>query len=133
LGEEHRGFYLIMANFQWERLAMALSAVGAMQAAFDLTLGWLAARDDPPSQSVRHRMAEIAVEIEAGRDVTYAALRRFLAGKDAVREVTMAKLKTQRTAVDVMDICLQIHDLDAPAELERALRDARLGPIGGGT
>jgi acyl-CoA dehydrogenase len=28
---------------------------------------------------------------------------------------------------------VQIHGLDAPAELERALRDARLGPIGGGT
>jgi acyl-CoA dehydrogenase len=50
-----------------------------------------------------------------------------------VREVTMAKLATQRAAVDVIDACLQIHGLDAPPELERALRDARLGPIGGGT
>ena len=32
LGTENRGFYLIMANFQWERLLMALGAVGAMQA-----------------------------------------------------------------------------------------------------
>src|SRR5581483_6496124 len=38
LGAEHRGFYLIMANFQWERLLMALGAVGAMQAAFEGTL-----------------------------------------------------------------------------------------------
>jgi acyl-CoA dehydrogenase len=47
--------------------------------------------------------------------------------------VTMAKLATQRAAVDVIDACLQIRGLDAPPELERALRDARLGPIGGGT
>jgi acyl-CoA dehydrogenase len=33
----------------------------------------------------------------------------------------------------IIDACLQIHGLEAPAELERALRDARLGPIGGGT
>ena len=45
----------------------------------------------------------------------------------------MAKLATQRAAVDVIDACLQVHGLDAPPELERALRDARLGRIGGGT
>jgi acyl-CoA dehydrogenase len=50
-----------------------------------------------------------------------------------VREVTIAKLRTQRAAVDAIDACLQVLGLDAPAELERALRDARLGPIGGGT
>ena len=35
LGEEGRGFYLIMANFQWERLLMALGAVGSMRAALE--------------------------------------------------------------------------------------------------
>ena len=35
LGQENGGFYLIMANFQWERLLMALGSVGAMQVAFD--------------------------------------------------------------------------------------------------
>jgi acyl-CoA dehydrogenase len=134
LGSEHQGFYLIMANFQWERLLMALGAVGAMQVCFERTLDFLRARDDLRSQqAIRHRVAEIALELEAGRDVTYAALRRHVAGEDAVREVTIAKLRTQRAAFDVIDACVQIHGLDAPAQLERALRDARLGPIGGGT
>ena len=131
LGAAHQGFYLIMANFQWERLLMALGAVGAMQ---------ICPRADAqcadagrPTQAVRHALAEVALQIEAGRAITYAALRRHLAGEDAVREVTMAKLATQRAAVDVIDACLQIHGLDAPPDLERALRDARLGPIGGGT
>jgi acyl-CoA dehydrogenase len=133
LGTEHGGFYLIMANFQWERLVMALGAVGGMQACFELTVRFARRERFKVSQAIRHRLAEIAVEIEAGRDVTYAALRRFAAGQDAVREVTIAKLRTQRAAFDVIDACLQVHGLDAPAELERALRDARLGPIGGGT
>ncbi|HXD66920.1 MAG TPA: acyl-CoA dehydrogenase family protein [Solirubrobacteraceae bacterium] len=134
LGAEHHGFYLIMANFQWERLLMALGAVGAMQVCFEQTLAFIHDRPDLRSQqAVRHRMAEIALELQAGRDVTYAALRRHVAGEDAVREVTIAKLRTQRSAFDVIDACVQIHGLDAPAELERALRDARLGPIGGGT
>jgi acyl-CoA dehydrogenase len=134
LGGLHQGFYLIMANFQWERLLMALGAVGAMQAGFEQTLQFLAGRPDlSRQQAIRHRIAEIAVELQAGRDVTYAALRRHVAGEDAVREVTIAKLRTQRAAFDVIDACVDIHGLDAPPELERALRDARLGPIGGGT
>jgi acyl-CoA dehydrogenase len=134
LGAEHQGFYLIMANFQWERLLMALGAVGAMQVCFEQTLAFVSARADLRSQqAIRHRLAEIALELEAGRDVTYAALRRHVAGEDAVREVTIAKLRTQRSAFDVIDACVQTHGLDAPPELERALRDARLGPIGGGT
>lgn len=132
LGAENQGFYLIMANFQWERLLMALGAVGAMQACFEQTLPVARSRH-ASSQAVRHALAEIALAIEAGRQVTYAALRRHVAGQDAVREVTIAKLATQRSAVRAIDACLQIHGLDAPPELERALRDARLGPIGGGT
>jgi alkylation response protein AidB-like acyl-CoA dehydrogenase len=87
-------------------------------------------------QVIRHKLAEIATLIEAGRDVTYHALRRYLAGADAVREVTIAKLQTQRIAFEVMDACLQIHGGNgymAEYEIERAARDARLGPIGGGT
>jgi acyl-CoA dehydrogenase len=125
LGEENGGFYLIMANFQWERLLMALGAVGAMRAAFECALTLA----DGRGQAVRHKLAEIALKLEAGRDVTYAALRRYVAGEEAVREVTIAKLATQRAAFDVMDACL---DLDAD-EFERSARDARLGPIGGGT
>jgi acyl-CoA dehydrogenase len=132
LGTLDGGFALIMANFQWERLLMALGAVGAMQASFELTLdAVLAGRRH--GQATRHALAHVATEIEAGRAVAYAALRRHVAGEDAVREVTIAKLRTQRAAVTAIDTCLQVLGLDAPPELERALRDARLGPIGGGT
>ena len=141
LGDEHAGFYLIMANFQWERLLMALGAVGGMQAAFERTLKFALEREAfgrpiGKHQAIRHKLAEIAVTIEAGRDVTYAALRRYVVGEDAVREVTIAKLATQRAAFDVMDECLQIHGGAGYTEeydIERAARDARLGPIGGGT
>ncbi len=141
LGEENNGFYLIMANFQWERLLMALGAVGGMQAAFEKTLRYALQREAfgrpiGTHQAIRHKLAEIAVTIEAGRDVTYSALRSYVAGEDAVREVTIAKLATQRAAFDVMDSCLQIHGgagYMVEFDIERAARDARLGPIGGGT
>src|SRR5205807_8304046 len=96
LGEENQGFYLIMANFQWERLLMALGAVGGMQVAFEKTLKYAQERQAfgrpiGRHQAIRHQLAEIATVIEAGRDVTYHALRRYLINEDAVREVTIAK------------------------------------------
>jgi acyl-CoA dehydrogenase len=143
LGEENAGFYLIMANFQWERLLMALGAVGAMQVAFERTLDYTRERLEREDgsrardhQAVRHQLAEIATTLEAGRAVTYHALRCYLEGGDAVREVTVAKLATQRSCFEVMDACLQIHGLDGYLDehgIARATRDARLGPIGGGT
>ena len=69
--------------------------------------------------------------LEAGRSLTYHALRLFVAGRDAVREVTMAKLATQRAAYETADAALDLLG-DEPA-LARAACDARLGPIGGGT
>jgi acyl-CoA dehydrogenase len=127
LGEAGRGFSLIMANFQWERLVMALGAVGAMRR----TLERVAVELQGRGQATRHRVAELATRAEAGTALTYHALRRHLAGADAVREVTMAKLATQRTNFELQDECLRL--VGADPELERAARDARLGPIGGGT
>src|SRR3954470_2894133 len=134
LGEEGRGFYLIVANFQWERLLMALGAVGSMRATLERVTAILGERG--VSQRVRHRVAEHAVTAEAGAAVTYHALRRFLDGADAVRDVTMAKLLTQRANFELQDACYGLlADLGHPEaeDLARAARDSRLGPIGGGT
>ncbi|MDX6700312.1 MAG: acyl-CoA dehydrogenase [Baekduia sp.] len=141
LGRENEGFYLIMANFQWERLVMALGAVGAMQVAYDKTVAFAKQRNAfgkplTGHQVLRHKLADVATTLHTSRVVTYDALRRFVAGQDAVKEVTMAKLATQRACFDVMDTCLQIHGgagYMEEYEIERMARDARLGPIGGGT
>ena len=50
LGEEGRGFHLIVANFQWERLLMSLGAVGSMRATLERVIAILAERE--VSQSV---------------------------------------------------------------------------------
>jgi acyl-CoA dehydrogenase len=114
LGELNEGFKLIMANFQWERLAMALGAVGAMQLAWERTAAFAREREAfgrPLSghQAIRHRLADLASSVYGCRCVTYDALRRFVAGEEPLREVTMAKLLTQRAAFELMDACLQIH------------------------
>jgi acyl-CoA dehydrogenase len=126
LGEQGRGFRLIMANFQWERLLMALGAVGAMRVALERLVG-----GGPRGQAARHVVAWHAARTEAAAALTYQALRRFLDGGDAVREVSMAKLLSQRACLELYEDAWRIGDGDP--ELERGLRDARLGPIGGGT
>jgi acyl-CoA dehydrogenase len=141
LGELDGGFRLIMANFQWERLLMALGAVAGMEVALERTIAYARQRRAfgrplTGHQAVRHRLAELQTSAHTCRCTTYDALRRFVAGEDAVREVTMAKLATQRAAFDVMDACLQLHGgagYMREYEIERMARDARLGPIGGGT
>jgi acyl-CoA dehydrogenase len=141
LGELNEGFKLIMANFQWERLAMALGAVGAMQLAWERTVEYAHQRHAFGSpltghQTIRHKLADLATSVYTCRCVTYDALRRFVAGEEPLKEVTMAKLLTQRASFELMDECLQIHGGHGYMHeywVERAARDARLGPIGGGS
>jgi acyl-CoA dehydrogenase len=141
LGEENKGFYLIMANFQWERLLMALGAVGSMQGVLDRTIEYALERHAfgrpiGKHQAIRHRIAAMAVRLETSRALTYNALRLYHCGEDAVKEVTMAKLLTQRGAFEQADDALQIFGGAGYMKeygIERACRDTRLGPIGGGT
>jgi acyl-CoA dehydrogenase len=122
LGEENRGFYLIMANFQWERLVMALGAVTSMERMLERVV---------ESVTHRHAVAEMAIKLEASRCLTYHALRLFAGGQDALREVTEAKLLSQRAAFEVAEEAFRLTGGDL--EIGRAMRDTRLGPIGGGT
>jgi acyl-CoA dehydrogenase len=160
LGEENRGFYLIMENFAWERLLMALGAVGGMRRLLDVAISYAGEREAfgrpiGGFQAVRHKIAEVGVKAEVGRALTYHALRRFVAGEEqaastaaevgsapsafrlpTIADVTKAKLYTQRACVEVADEVLQIlggYGYMREYGVERALRDARLGPIGGGT
>jgi acyl-CoA dehydrogenase len=126
LGQENKGFYLIMANFQWERLLMALGAVSSMASVLERMVESANGR-----AGLRHPVAEMAVKLEASRCLTYHALRLFAEGQDALREVTEAKLLSQRAAFEVADEAFRLSGGDL--ELGRAMRDTRLGPIGGGT
>ena len=142
LGELNQGFKLIMANFQWERLAMALGAVGAMQLAWERTAEFARERQAfgralSGHQTIRHKLADLATSVYTlplRHPRRAAPLRRRRGARCS--EVTMAKLLTQRACFELMDACLQIHGGAGYMReywVERAARDARLGPIGGGS
>jgi acyl-CoA dehydrogenase len=141
LGSEGKGFVYIMQNFQWERLAMALGAVMAAQKTLELAVKYSHEREAfgrpiGKFQVWRHRFADLETEIHAARTLTYHALRKILAGEDALREVSMAKWYATELDWRVADEALQVHGgygymMEFP--VQRAWRDSRLGPIGGGT
>jgi alkylation response protein AidB-like acyl-CoA dehydrogenase len=141
LGEENGGFRLIMANFAWERLLMAVGAVGAMQRLIDTAVAYAKDREAfgrpiGKFQAIRHQIAEMATKAEVSRALTYDALRLFHTGQPCIQQVSMAKLLTQRAVLEIADQTLQIHGgygYTREYGIERAVRDARLGPIGGGT
>jgi acyl-CoA dehydrogenase len=141
LGAEGRGFHQIMEAFDWERLVMALAAVAGAEQTLDLAVAYARERNAfgrpvAKFQTWRHRFADLATEIEAARSLTYGALRKVVAGERATREVSMAKWFATELAWRVADEALQVHGgygymMEYP--VQRAWRDARLGPIGGGT
>ena len=141
LGEVGAGFKAIMTNFAWERLIMALGAVAGAQRVYGVAKEYALDRKQfgrpvGKFQVWRHRFADMATRIEAARAMTYNALRLYAAGENPIREVSMAKLYACELAFHVADECVQIHGgygYTTEFVAERALRDARLGPIGGGT
>lgn len=141
LGRENQGFMLIMANFAWERLLMAIGAVGAMDRLIEVSIAYAKERQAfgrpiAGFQTIRHKIADMATKAAASKALTYDTLRRFEEGEVVIKEVSMTKLLTQRSLVEIADDAIQIHGgygYMREYEVERALRDARLGPIGGGT
>lgn len=140
LGQEGRGFYAIMSNFQNERTVIGAMAMGEAQAALDLTLDYVRTRKafGAPlweKQAIRQKLAILASRVEAGRQLVYHAAWLDAQGFDAVREVSMAKAYCGELVNEVMYACLQFHGgmgYMRESAIERMTRDARVQAIGGG-
>jgi alkylation response protein AidB-like acyl-CoA dehydrogenase len=141
LGQVGKGFFHIMWELQGERMIGAAGCVSAAQAVFDRTLQYANERSAfgkpiAKFQAIRHKFAEMATKIEAGRQMTYVTAWRFANGEYPVREISMCKLYTARMACEVADECLQIHGgagYMTEYGIERVWRDLRLNRIGAGT
>ena len=86
-------------------------------------------------QVLRHRLADLATAIEAGRWLTYAVCLKYAAGEDVVSEISMVKLYTAEMAPGTYE-CVQMHGgygYMREYPIERFARDVRLLTIGGGT
>ena len=140
LGEEGRGFYAIMRNFQNERLVIGAMAMGEAQAALELTIDYLKQRQafDAPlwsKQAPRQRLSMLSARVAAARQLVYGTALRESRGEDVVREVSMIKALCGELVNEVMYDCLQFHGgagYMRGMAIERMARDARVQSIGGG-
>jgi citronellyl-CoA dehydrogenase len=141
IGEIGRGFQQQMMQFQDERLVACVSTVAGAQQLWEETRTWAEQRvlfGKPLSkmQVTQFKFVEMLTQIHAARELTYACVRKRVAGEDATREITMAKLFCCRASRMVADECIQLHGgygYMKESMAGRAFVDTRLGSIGGGS
>lgn len=140
LGEEGRGFYQVMKNFQNERIALGAQAMGEASKALEITLDYVKQRKAFGAvlwdkQTIRQRLSMLAAKVEAGRQLVYSAAWADTLGRDCVKEVSMVKAYCGELVNEVMYDCLQFHGgfgYIRDSAIERMTRDARIQSIGGG-
>ncbi|MFO7155864.1 MAG: acyl-CoA dehydrogenase family protein [Pseudomonadota bacterium] len=139
--EEGKGFYQLMATYEYARIQTAARAVGVAQAALDAAIRYAQEREQfgqpiAKFQVIRHKLAHALTEIEAARQLTYHACMMKDTGKRCDLEAGMAKAFAAEMAERVTSECLQIfggygYSREFPAQ--RYWRDARVFRIFEGT
>jgi acyl-CoA dehydrogenase len=140
LGEEGKGFYSVMKNFQTERIALAAMAVGHCTQAIWLTLDYVRQRQafGGPlwnQQTIRQRLSMLDAKTRAARAFMYHCAWRVTQGHDIVQDVSMLKALTGELVNEVVQTCQQFHGgmgFIRETAIERLWRDARVLGIGGG-
>jgi acyl-CoA dehydrogenase len=140
LGEEGKGFYSVMKNFQTERIALAAMAVGHCQQALKLALDYVRQRQAFggalwDQQVIRQRLAMLDAKTRAARQFMYHCAWRVTQGHDIVQDVSMLKALTGELVNEVVSACQQFHGgmgYMRETAVERLWRDARVLAIGGG-
>ncbi len=141
MGEEGKGFPYIMQHFALERLIMGVNAHARAEYAIEYAVQYMSEREAfgrtiDKFQALRHKIAEMASEIEMCKEFNYAITKRLDQGEYAVKEATMSKLLSTKIADQVIYDALQMlggYGYMEEYPMARLLRDSRLGPIGGGT
>jgi len=141
LGEEGKGFPYIMSHFALERLVMGVNAHARAEFALEYVLNYMSEREAfgktlDKFQALRHKVADMASELEMCKEFNYSIAKRLSEGQYIVKEASMSKLLSTKIADNVIYDCLQLlggYGYMEEYPMARLFRDSRLGPIGGGT
>jgi hypothetical protein len=141
LGNLGEGFKQAMQILDGGRISIAALSVGIAQGAFEAAIKYSKEREQfgksiNAFQAIQFKLADMAIQIEAARLLTYQAAAMMDAGKKVTRESAIAKVYASEVAVRVAEESIQIHGgygytKDYPAE--KYWRDAKLCTIGEGT
>lgn len=141
IGPENAGFKVIMANFQFERLLLAIMANSTAELALELARRYVKERsafgqrlDD--FQVTRHKLVDMATEVDVSREYTYRVASRIARGEEQIAQISMAKNFSCAMCDRVTHAAIQIfggYGCMREYPVERLYRDARILSIGGGT
>lgn len=141
LGEIGKGYKVSIETLNEGRIGIAAQMLGIAQGAYESALKYTAEREQfggaiNSFQGVQFQLAEMAVEIEAARLLTYNAARLKDAGKSFLKEAAIAKLYTSRVAEKVSSKAIELYGgygyvKDYP--VEKFWRDSKIGAIYEGT
>ena len=140
-GKEGQGFYQLMASYEAARIQTAARGVGVAQAAFECAVKYAKDRKQfgqpiGDFQVIRHKLAHMAVEIEAARQLCYFAAAEKDTGKRCDYEAGLAKAFAAEMAERVTREAMQVHGgygYSMEFEAQRFWRDARVLSIFEGT
>jgi len=141
MGDEGKGFAYIMSHFALERLIMGINGHARAEFALDYAVKYMSEREAfgrtiNKFQALRHKVAEMASEVEMCKEFNYSVAKRLNDGQYIVKEASMSKLLSTKMADGVINECLQLlggYGYMEEYPMARLLRDSRLGQIGGGT
>jgi len=141
LGAEGRGFYHLVNNLPQERLSLAVGSLAHARTAFGWTLEYVKERKAfgapiGSNQVIKHRLAEIATELDLGQAYLDAQVERLNQRELSAEDAAKSKWWCSELEKRVIDSCLQFYGGWGYMEeypIARAYRDARVQTIYGGT
>lgn len=141
IGPENSGFIAIMSNFEMERLSLCLMANMTSELALEEALRYVKEREAfgrpiGKFQVTKHKLAEMATQLEASKTFTYSLANAMQNGKSVLKEIAMAKNFATQTSDRITYDAVQIFGgmgYMRESKVERLARDNRILSIGGGT
>ena len=141
IGEEGQGYKIALSGLECGRVGIASQSVGMARAAFEAALAYAKERESFGTpifdhQAVQFRLAEMAMQIEAARQLILHAASMKDAGLPCLKEAAMAKLFASEMAERVVSSAMQVfggYGYVADFPVERIYRDVRVCQIYEGT
>ena len=141
IGGEGAGWDCLMGGLQFERAVSAAGNCGGAQAVLDLAVKYAGERvqfGQPIGsfQAIGHMLADMQSELEAGKMLTWRAAWLAAQKRDALREITQAKLYTSEMYAKLANMGVQImggYGLNEEFDMQRYFRDSRSATIAAGT
>ena len=141
VGGENRGWECLLSGLQIERITAAAGYCGGAQAVVDLALEYAGTRKQfgrpiGTFQAIGHMLADMQTEVEVARTMIWRAAWMVAKGKEALREISMAKLFVSETYAKVANLGMQIlgaYGYNMEFDMQRHFRDSRSSTIAAGT